>query len=259
MVAFSLLSFSLLSSRRHVTHAATSSAAAVFAAAALAPLALAPRPAAALIKGSTPPPSMKAKKGKCSNIDECEAMRAEREAELEAESGAASTSFERTAGGDRYRDLDVGAGAAVKEGDAIDVRYRVMRLGTRARDGLSGEGQVIFSLGYGEDDDTVGDVLKTRVTDDKLVPGVKDALIGMRPGGKRRVLVRPERGWKDQRASCASITFKADIGAAIEKEEDCLVADKQPQPLTFQAKRRFARRFDESLMVELEVIPAASK
>lgn len=28
--------------------------------------------------------------------------------------------------------------------------YRVMRLGTKARDGLSGEGQTIFSYGFGE-------------------------------------------------------------------------------------------------------------
>jgi len=65
------------------------------------------------------------------------------------------------------------------------------------------------------------------------VPGVKDALVGMRPGGRRRVLVRPERGWKVQTGSCASgeksldltaqqrntatdgnLVFKADIGVS---------------------------------------------
>ena len=199
------------------------------------------RPSFALVKGSTPPKEIKAKKSTCSNIDECEAIRAQRQAEIDA---SEDTSFERTSGGDRYRDLILGQGGQAQFGDSVELRYRVMRLGTRARDGLSGEGQTIFSLGYGEDDDAVGDVIKVQVSDG-LVPGVKDAVVGMRTGGKRRVLVRPERGWKDQRAACASITFKADIGAAIEREEDCLVTDKLPQPISYQAKRRFARRFDE--------------
>lgn len=56
---------------------------------------------------------------------------------------------------------------------------------------------------FGEDDDKEGDVLPTSVSPDKLVPGVEAALVGMKPGGRRRVLVRPERGWKDQSASCA--------------------------------------------------------
>ena len=104
----------------------------------------------ALVKGSAPPPKTGPKERKCKSIDECEAL-GERERAKAAE--GADETIERTRGGDRYRDLAVGQGGkAVAEGDAVEIRYRVMRLGTKARDGLSGEGQTIFSFGYGEDE-----------------------------------------------------------------------------------------------------------
>ncbi|KAL1512159.1 hypothetical protein AB1Y20_005427 [Prymnesium parvum] len=212
----------------------------------------------ALVKGSAPPPKLeKPKERKCKNLDECEALAAQREAEREAEAG--ELTFERTAGGDRIRDLKAGSGREAKAGDAVAIRYRVMRLGTKARDGLSGEGQTIFSLGFGEDDDKEGDVLPVSLDAETLVPGIEAALVGMRPGGRRRVLVRPERGWKDQSASCAGIVFKADIGAAVENEAACLNKTKLPLPRSYGAKQRFARRFDESLLVELDLIDFVSK
>jgi len=228
-------------------------------------------PAAALVKGSAPPDKMKVKERKCKSIDECEALG---EAERRKAEEGKDTSFERTAGGDRYRDLTVGSGSkVVSTGDTVDIRYRVMRLGTKARDGLSGEGQTIFSLGYGEDEDKEGDTLPVTIAGENLVPGVRDALVGMKPGGTRRVLVRPERGWKIQTGACASgektldltaqqrntatdgnLVFKADIGAAIENETSCQNKASEPQPRTYGGRARFGRRFDESLLVELDVI-----
>ena len=120
-----------------------------------ASLPVAPLPALALITGSKPPEGgFKAKERKCKSIDECEALGAKTEQEKYAD---VDTSFERTAGGDRYRDLSTGSGRAAAKGDAVEIRYRVMRLGTRARDGLSGEGQTIFSFGFGEDEDKEGE------------------------------------------------------------------------------------------------------
>ena len=120
-----------------------------------ASLPVAPLPALALITGSKPPEGgFKAKERKCKSIDECEALGAKKEQEKYAD---VDTSFERTAGGDRYRDLSTGSGRAAAKGDAVEIRYRVMRLGTRARDGLSGEGQTIFSFGFGEDEDKEGE------------------------------------------------------------------------------------------------------
>mmetsp|Transcript_21963 Transcript_21963/g.70739 ORF Transcript_21963/g.70739 Transcript_21963/m.70739 type:complete len:309 (-) Transcript_21963:1302-2228(-) len=233
--------------------------------------AAAPAPALALVKGSAPPPKTGPKERKCKSIDECEAL-GERERAKAAE--GADETIERTRGGDRYRDLAVGQGGkAVAEGDAVEIRYRVMRLGTKARDGLSGEGQTIFSFGYGEDEDREGDTLPVRLAGRNLVAGVNDALVGMKPGGRRRVLVRPERGWRDLTGACAegtkslgldaqkrtdaqsgNLVFKADIGAAIENELACQNKVSLPQPRTYGAKARFGRRFDESLLVELDVV-----
>jgi hypothetical protein len=231
-------------------------------------------PAAALVKGSSPPPKSGPRERKCKSIDECEALgEAER---AKAEAGVDST-IERTIGGDRYRDLIVGNGnKAVSNGDTVSIRYRVMRLGTKARDGLTGEGQTIFSFGYGEDDDKEGDSLAVQLAGNNLVPGVNDALVGMKPGGRRRVLVRPERGWRDKTGACAigeqsielkatqrntatesNLVFRADIGAAIEDEAACQDKTALPQPRTYGQKARFGRRFDESLLVELDLVDFA--
>ena len=230
-----------------------------------------PSTANALIKGSAPPPKMSGpKERKCKSIDECEALG---EAARKSEQEGADTTILRTTGGDRYRDLQVGEGKTVASGDTVDIRYRVMRLGPKARDGLSGEGQTIFSFGYGEDEDNEGDTLPVKLSGRNLVPGVNDALLGMQPGGRRRVLVRPERGWRELTGACAdgekslgleatkrtsaqdgNLVFKADIGAAIESETACQNKVSQPQPKTYGAKARFGRRFDESLLVELDVV-----
>ena len=67
------------------------------------------------------------------------------------------------------------------------------------------------------------------------------------------MLVRPERGWMEQTSDCADIVFKADIGAAVQNEAACLTTTKAPLPRTYGGKQRFARRFDESLLVELDL------
>jgi len=229
-----------------------------------------PSPASALIKGSAPPPKMAVKERKCKSIDECEAVGEKAKQEASANE---RTDLERTKGGDRYRDLTSGDGKSVSMGDTIEFRYRVMRLGTKARDGLSGEGQTIFSYGYGEDEDKEGDKLAVQLSGNNVIPGVQDALLGMQPGGRRRVLVRPERGWRVQTGACAegekklgleattrtdsqdgNLVFKADIGAAIENENACQNKESVPQPRTYGGKARFGRRFDESLLVELDLV-----
>jgi FKBP-type peptidyl-prolyl cis-trans isomerase len=215
-----------------------------------------PPSAKALVKGSAPPAKMSPpKERKCKSIDECEALG---DAERAKMSAGADETIERTTGGDRYRDLRVGSGKAAASGDLVDIQYRVMRLGTKSRDGLSGEGQTIFSYGFGEDDDKEGVAASVQLGSN-LVDGVNAALIGMQPGGKRRVLVRPERGWKEQTGACANIVFAADIGAAVENENACLTKTKQPLPRSYGARQRFARRFDESLLVELDMVGFSDK
>ena len=205
-------------------------------------LAVPSMPALALVTGSKPPEGgFKAKKTKCKNIDACEAAG---EKAADEKFGSEEVAFERTGGGDRFRDLTPGTGRKAAQGDAVEIRYRVMRLGTRARDGLSGEGQTsattrarthhqpsacvslltcvpsvflppaVFSYGYGEDDDKEGDKLAVQLDGKTLVAGADAAIIGMQPGGRRRVLVRPERGWRILTGACADGEKTLDLTAA---------------------------------------------
>lgn len=73
-------------------------------------------PATALIKGSAPPPKSGPKERKCKSIDECEALGDKQRAAQEA---GLDTTILRTVGGDRYRDISVGDGKAVANGDAV--------------------------------------------------------------------------------------------------------------------------------------------
>lgn len=50
------------------------------------------------------------------------------------------------------------------------------------------------------------------------------------------------------------ILRQADIGAAIESETACQNKVSLPQPRTYGGKARFGRRFDESLLVELDLV-----
>lgn len=59
------------------------------------------------------------------------------------------------------------------------------------------------------------------------------------------------------RSDRAGIVFKADIGAAVENEAACITKTKQPLPRSYGAKQRFARRFDESLLVRPAGLPSA--
>ena len=48
-----------------------------------------------------------------------------------------------TAGGVRYIEVADGSGTEVKEGDDVQLYFKVLKLGKRSYDGLSGEGTVV--------------------------------------------------------------------------------------------------------------------
>ncbi|KAM3567795.1 hypothetical protein VYU27_010068 [Nannochloropsis oceanica] len=84
----------------------------------------------------------------------------------------------------------------------------------------------------------------------------------MQVGGKRRVLVRPERGWFKGKG--CGVLDDADVsnlaaafivpGTKITDTEDCLDLTRIPSPTSYAARRRMGRRFDESLIVEVELV-----
>jgi len=208
-------------------------------------------PAEALVKGVAPPEGYGRGGGKkdlslnddgkrITNKQEALEIGREREAKLfDKDAGKVLT----TEDGDRYREEIEGEGEEVDEGSLVSIKYRVLRLGKRSRDGLSGEASLVFSYGYGEDDDKESDMLVLTVGETPLIPALESAIYGMKEGGKRRISVRPERGWRKNDPSCAGrdIGRTVDLGIAagvpggyVTETESCLDGSRVPAPKTFQ-------------------------
>ena len=136
----------------------SSAAAFVFAATTLT----SPLPSHALVKGNAPPPKSSppgsSSEKKCRNVEECQEQ-AERLAQQKLEEEMANATPPKVApGGSRYKDIVEVAGSegeegssstirVAKAGDTVELRYKVLKLGKRSYDGLSGEGTVVFSRG----------------------------------------------------------------------------------------------------------------
>jgi len=207
------------------------------------------------------------KKVKCSSREECQDIGAVAEREEFGNAPSKDIQYQKTPSGARYKDMEEGKAAdGVAQIDStVQIRYRVMRSGKRSADGLSGEASTIFSLGYGEDEGPKDAVLTETLGQGKFVKALDEGIVGMAVGGKRRVQVRPEYGlgWRKP-GKCAEADFA--VGASVglpgggaEKQEACIQQDKLPQPVDFASKRRFSRRFDESLIVEVELMGLGQK
>jgi len=251
----------------------------------------------ALVKGVAPPPPRK--KGgsasgggsgggeKCTNVEECQAMAEKREAELRAkeESGPPPSV---TKGGVRYRDIDTsGVGGSsdasdstatahivvAKEGDEVDVYYKVLKLGKRSYDGISGEATVVFSRGYGlEDDETKPGQksFRTVVGSATNIAALNEAVVGMAVGKTRRFSITPQMGWEKAIAACdggpggrgTGGDLKTDYvvvpTATMVEQEACFDKSKQPFPATYAQQRRMAQRFDQSLIMEIQLVDIVS-
>lgn len=256
------------------------------AAAATALLALTPvsPPAAqALVKGVAPPPKKKLSndgRPKCTNVEECQEAAAKREQLLreEAEKQQELTPTQVTAGGTRYREMEDEPGMSpsqtdgkvVQNGDNVGILFKVLKLGKRSFDGLSGEGTVVFSRGYGLEDDEDSKNIKsffTTVGNYNNVEALNEALVGMKVGGQRRRFeVRPEKGWRKPGKICDGGPGGSGTGGSLKTdyvvvptatmvaEEACFDATKQPFPSTYAQQRRMAQRFDQSLIMEVQVV-----
>ncbi|CAE7216152.1 ANK1 [Symbiodinium pilosum] len=222
--------------------------------------------AQALVKGSPPPKGYGLGKGikeaaDCRSMTECEELGRQREEEKYGTK--MEKTYKVTASGARYKDMKPGneADGVAKAGDDLKLRYRVMRAGKRSYDGVSGEATTLFSLGYGEDDGPKDATLKAPLGQGKFVKAIEEGLVGMSVGGIRRVQVRPDfgLGWKKPGKCAEAIGAVGAIAglpaAGAEKESSCLDTSLLPQPEDWNAKRRFERRFDESLIVEVEPAP----
>ena len=169
---------------------------------------------------------------------------------------------------------EVGSGErAVKQGEEVTVYYKVLKLGKRSYDGLSGEGTVVFSRGYGYEDDESAARQKSFIATvgaSGNIAAFNDAVIGMRIGGVRRIVVTPEKGWRKPGQQCDGGPGGSGSGGDLKTDyvvvptatmvatEVCLDASKQPFPASYAQQRRMAQRFDQSLILELEVVLIAN-
>lgn len=225
----------------------------------------------ALVKGNAPPTSVKAAGGKrkCSNVEECQALAEQKEQQEREAAEASRTPAKKTASGILYRDEVEGpSGPSVKDGDEVSLYYKVLKLGKRSYDGLSGEGTVVFSRGYGlEDDEKVpGDKsFITTVGGYNNIAALNEAIIGMQVGGVRRFAVLPQKGWRKPTAACDGGPGGSGKGgelktdyvvvptATMVEQEACFDTTKQPFPITYAQQRRMAQRFDQSLIMEVQL------
>jgi len=236
-------------------------------------LTVGPSPATALVKGNAPPPKVKpVDRPKCTNVDECQAAAERAEEKRVAEAAAAmesDTNTKVTASGIRYRDLEEGGGQEAKEGNDVEIHYKVLKLGKRSYDGLSGEGTVVFSRGYGLEDDErkAGDKsFLTTLGSLGNIKALNEAIPGMKVGGTRRFAILPEKGWRKAGRQCDGGPGGSGTGgdlktdfvvvptATMVMEEACFDNNKQPFPATYAQQRRMAQRFDQSLIMEVELI-----
>ncbi len=202
---------------------------------------------------------------KCRNVKECEEMAEKREAlQLQAEAErAADGPKPQVVGGTKWP----AEGARVaRVGDRVDVHYKVLKLGKRSYDGLSGEGTVVFSRGYALEDDekAPGDKsFKFTLGDDRVIRALSDAVPGMAVGGTRHISVTPQNGWEKGTAACdggpgggegTGGDLKTDYvvvpTATMVEQEACFDKTKLPFPATSAQERRMAQRFNQSLIVE---------
>ena len=243
-----------------------------------------PGPSHALVKGNAPPPKKKPSNGaegeaavKCRNVEECQelAIKAEEaRARREAEQAAAGPQPQLAPGGTRYLDLEAGPadGRVARTGDAVEVHYKVLKLGKRSYDGLSGEGTVVFSRGYGLEDDEQrpGDRSFTftlgKADETKVIRALDDGVLGMAVGGTRRLSVTPQNGWEKNTPACdggpggrgGGGDLKTDYvvvpTATMVDQEACFDQTRRPFPTTYAQERRMAQRFDQSLIMEVQLV-----
>jgi len=243
-----------------------------------------PQPSNALVKGNSPPPPKKVGGGakKCgNNLEECQEKAELLASEQEQKMLAEAAPVDVTKKGTRYVDVNedgtritvetTETDTVAKDGDFITVYYKVLKLGKRSYDGLSGEGTVVFSRGYGlEDDEDPKDTKKKsfqfQLGDTTIIKALNDAVPGMKAGTSRRIGVLPQMGWEKPGVACdggpggsgSGGDLKTDYAivptATMVATEVCLNKEKRPFPVTYAQQRRMAQRFDQSLIIEVKLV-----
>jgi hypothetical protein len=127
-------------------------------------------------------------------------------------------------------------------------------------------------IGYGYEDDETAPGAKsftTTVGNYQNIAALNDALLGMKVGGLRRFAITPQKGWERPTKLCdggpggsgAGGDLKTDYvvvpTATMVSTESCFDQTKIPFPVSYAEQRRMAQRFDQSLIMEVQVVSVA--
>lgn len=128
---------------------------------------------------------------------------------------------------------------------------------------------MVYFPGYGLEDDEKSAGTKSFITTVgayQNVGALNDALLGMAIGGVRRFAVLPQKGWEKPTKLCdggpggqgAGGDLRTDYvvvpTATMVSTESCFDTTKIPFPTTYAEQRRMAQRFDQALIMEVQVV-----
>jgi len=128
---------------------------------------------------------------------------------------------------------------------------------------------ILNTLGYGLEDDEnkAGDnSFSFAVGDTQIIGALNDAIVGQAVGSVRRFAVTPQMGWEKATRECdggpggrgSGGDLKTDYvvvpTATMVDQEICFDKKKLPFPTTYAQQRRMAQRFDQSLILEVELV-----
>lgn len=126
---------------------------------------------------------------------------------------------------------------------------------------------VYSGYGFGDDEDKPGvKSFTTTVGSDQNIEALNEALVGMKVGGIRRFVILPQMGWERPKAYCdggpggkgSGGSLKTDYvvvpTATMVATEECFDKSKLPFPTAYAEQRRMAQRFDQSLIMEVQVV-----
>ncbi len=127
----------------------------------------------------------------------------------------------------------------------------------------------ITNKGYGLEDDENAPGVKSFITtvgSPDNIAALNDGILQMKPGGIRRFAILPQKGWEKPTKLCdggpggqgAGGDLKTDYivvpTAVMVSTESCFDATKLPFPTTYAEQRRMAQRFDQALIMEVQVV-----
>jgi hypothetical protein len=125
-----------------------------------------------------------------------------------------------------------------------------------------------MNVGYGfeDDEDKPGSKsFSTVVGGYSNIAALNEALVGMKVGGTRRFSIMPQKGWERPTAACNGGPGGTGTGgelrtdyvvvptATMVEQEACFDTSRQPFPTSYGQQRRMAQRFDQSLIMEVQV------